>query len=140
MFCGQGVCQIGEYITMDEIEGMRLRMKKLGYDSTFIETSLEPYLEKANIPLVKTTFKGNYNKKYQQLRISNCSEIEADDFCVKYMLINGHRADVFCKTTNLIFNLRPLDLPLGSEVNVELYHKEGCLPLITNEVDFKKLN
>ncbi|MFT7612207.1 MAG: hypothetical protein ACI9J3_001161 [Parvicellaceae bacterium] len=135
----QGISQEGEYITLQEIEDMRTRMKNLGYDSVFIENSLSPYLEKASVDLIRTTFIGDYNTKYQQLKISNCSEIESDDFCVKYIIINKHRADVFCKTSNLVFSLRPLDLPLGSEVTIELYHKEGCLPLITNEVDFKRL-
>ena len=132
-FYGQG----SEYYTAEEIEEMRTRMKDLGYDSDFINKSLAPYIDKASIKLEKTTFTGKYNKKYQQLKISNCSEIEGEDFCTKYITINGARVELFISTNHVVFNLRPLDLDIGSEVDIVIHHSVGCTPLITNPQDFK---
>ena len=134
----QSFAQGDEYVTMEEIEEMRGRMQELGYDSAFIETSLKPYIEKAKIKLIVTKFNGTYLKKFQQLKISNCSEIEGDDFCTKYIVINGVKVNAYTTTNNLVFNLRPLDLPLGCDLNIELYHKEGCTPLVTNASEFIK--
>ena len=132
--------QESEYYTMEEIQDMRKRLEDLGYEEDFIKKSLEPYMAKASIDLEKTTFKGYYNKKYQQLIISNCSEVEGEMYCAKYLKINGKKVDVYCTTFHLVYNLRPLDLELGSEVVIEIFHTKGCLPLVTNTEDFKKQN
>lgn len=132
-----GYTQESEYYTKEEIEEMRVRLKKLGYDEAFIKKSLEPYMAKAHEELTKTVFKGAYNKKFQQLRISNCSEVEGDDFCAKYIKINGKKIEAYCTSTSVVVNLRPLDLELGSDVTIEIFHLDGCLPQITNKADFR---
>jgi len=81
---------------------------------------------------------GNYNGK--NLYIINPSVTQDMVFCIDSITVNGKRTSDEINSNSFEIDLASLKINIGSSVEIIIFHKEGCIPKIVNQMAISQKN